>query len=110
MEVEILVAEVGTDASHDRLFHILYDGTVMDEDNFTVLGGQAEAVDAVLAERYEPGMVFDAAIRLGADVLSGPDESALPVEQLEIAFLDRQASRRTFRRITGDERVGILAG
>jgi len=109
-EVEILVAQVGALPADDELFHILYDGTVMDEDNFTVLGGQAEAVDAVLAERYEPGMVFDAAIRLGADVLSGPDESALPVEQLEIAFLDRQASRRTFRRITGDERVGILAG
>src|SRR6187455_1053331 len=26
MEVEILVSEVGADASHDRLFHILYDG------------------------------------------------------------------------------------
>src|SRR5680860_1014598 len=77
-EVEILVAQVGALPADDELFHILYDGTMMDEDNFTVLGGQAEAVDAVLAERYEPGMVFDAAIRLGADVLSGPDESALP--------------------------------
>ena len=31
MEVEILVAEVGPDPAQDQLFHILYDGTVMDE-------------------------------------------------------------------------------
>ena len=31
MEVEILVAEVGDEPSDDRLFHILYDGTVVDE-------------------------------------------------------------------------------
>src|SRR5439155_12700613 len=37
LEVEILVAEVGTTAAADRLYHILYDGTVMDERNFSVL-------------------------------------------------------------------------
>ena len=31
MEVEILVAEVGADAGRDQMFHILYDGTVVDE-------------------------------------------------------------------------------
>src|SRR3954466_5912800 len=41
LEVEILVAEVGDDvtgADADQLFHILYDGTVMDETKFSVLG------------------------------------------------------------------------
>ena len=37
MEVEILVAEVNDDGP-DQLFHILYDGTVVDEDRYTVLG------------------------------------------------------------------------
>ena len=32
MEVEILVAEVGVDRAGDQLFHIPYDGTVVDED------------------------------------------------------------------------------
>jgi len=109
-EVEILVAQVGEDPASDELFHILYDGTVMDEEGFTVLGGQAEAVDTVVTDRYEQGMAFDAAIRLGADVLSGPDAPPLPAEQLEIAFLDRRAARRAFRRITGDERTQVLAG
>src|SRR3954449_12448152 len=31
MEVEILVAEVGAAADDDQLFHILYDGSVVDE-------------------------------------------------------------------------------
>src|SRR5215475_9401877 len=44
MEVEILVVEVGADADHDQLFHILYDGTVVDEHGFAVLGGDAETV------------------------------------------------------------------
>src|SRR6266542_1523834 len=39
MEVEILVAEVGHTPDDDQLYHILYDGTVMDEERFSVLGG-----------------------------------------------------------------------
>ena len=44
MEVEILVAEVSGVPSDDRLFHILYDGTLIDQSGFTVLGGDADAV------------------------------------------------------------------
>ena len=42
MEVEILVAEVGNEPPRDQMFHILYDGTVMDQRNTAVLGGDAE--------------------------------------------------------------------
>src|SRR5262245_40687453 len=52
MEVEILVAEVGTERDHDQLFHILYDGTVFDETRFSVLGGDAEAVTGRLNESW----------------------------------------------------------
>ena len=38
LEVEILVAEIGADREHDQLFHILYDGTVLDERGACVLG------------------------------------------------------------------------
>ena len=51
-EVEILVASVGaTDDEPDQLFHILYDGTVMDEQRFTVLGGEAERIAEALGSR-----------------------------------------------------------
>ena len=46
------VAEVGRRAGGDQLFHILYDGTVVDEDRFSVLGGEAEAIAARMEEAF----------------------------------------------------------
>jgi proteasome alpha subunit len=108
-EVEILLAEVGATPDDDKLYHITYDGTVMDEQGCTVLGGRAESIGEALQERYEAGMDAPSAIRLGASVLSGPD-AALTAEQLEVAVLDRARARRAFRRIPGEELAGILAG
>ena len=72
-EVEILVAQVGASPAEDELFHILYDGTVMDEEGATVLGGQADTVAEALASQYRPDLGRDDAIRLGASVLAGAD-------------------------------------
>src|SRR6478735_2788029 len=43
-EVELLVAQVGGDPDHDAMYHILYDGVVMDEQDHAVLGGNAESI------------------------------------------------------------------
>src|SRR5213080_5405101 len=59
MEVEILVAEMGYEGHPDQLFHILYDGTVVDEEGHTVLGGQADAIAQTLDTRYQPGVSVD---------------------------------------------------
>jgi proteasome alpha subunit len=72
-EVEILVAQVGESVEDDELYHILYDGTVMDEEGSTVLGGQAEEIAQALESRFNAEMDAGAAIRLGASVLAGPD-------------------------------------
>src|SRR5262245_26121595 len=88
-EVEILVAQVGDDPEGDELFHILYDGTVMDEVGFTVLGGQAETIEERLGREYEAGLDSDAAIRLGARALAPEDAPALTAAKLEVALLDR---------------------
>jgi proteasome alpha subunit len=109
-EVEILVAQVSTDPEEpNELFRILYDGTVIDEHSFTVLGGQAETITEVLKQAYEPGMELGAAIRLGARVLGENQQSAPPADQLEVALLDRNRVGRTFRRIKGDELESLLA-
>jgi proteasome alpha subunit len=108
-EVEILLAQVGASTDDDELYHILYDGTVMDEEGCAVLGGQAEQIAQALESRYEPGIDSAAAIRLGASVLAGPD-TVLAADQLEVALLDRSKTRRAFRRIQGDELAAILAG
>jgi proteasome alpha subunit len=108
-EVEILLAQVGDDQADDELYHILYDGTVMDERGCTVLGGQAEQVAEALEERYNAELDSGAAIRLGAAVLAGPD-TVLDAESLEVAILERARPRRKFRRIRGEALAAILAG
>jgi proteasome alpha subunit len=106
-EVEILVAQVGETADGDELYHILYDGTVMDEEGSAVLGGQAEQIADALESRYNTELDSGAAIRLGAAVLAGPD-TLLTADQLEVAILDRSKPRRAFRRIKGGELIEIL--
>ena len=64
MEVEILVAEVGADADDDQLFHILYDGTLIDEIGWCVLGGEAEAIGERMGSSWTEG--GDLAAALGA--------------------------------------------
>ncbi len=107
-EVEILVAQVGTGDQPNELFHILYDGTVMDEQGYTVLGGQAETIAEALHTQYQPGLALGAAVRLGAKVLGGRDQEPPPADQLEVALLERARPQRAFRRIKGDELDGLL--
>ena len=61
LEVEILVAEVGGDPAGDQMFHILYDGTVMDERQYSVLGGDAEVILDVIPLEQEDGGHLSAA-------------------------------------------------
>jgi len=98
MEVEILVAEVGARAGDDQLFHILYDGTVMDEGRFTVLGGEAEAIVARMDDTWSEGLDLEAVLNVAVRALAGPDRT-LVADDLEVAVLERTAERRAFRRI-----------
>jgi proteasome alpha subunit len=109
MEVEILVAEVGANGADDQLFHILYDGTVMDERQFSVLGGDAESITGRLRELDHEGLSLGAAIIAATSALSGPDRT-LKAEDLEVAVLARSNGRRCFRRLADDEVAALLAG
>jgi proteasome alpha subunit len=108
MEVDILVAEVGREAADDQLFHIQYDGLVIDEADFTVLGGDAESIRERMAEAYATGATLDVTLQAAVAALAGP-ERTLGAGELEVAVLDRTAPRRAFRRITGDDLTGHLA-
>ncbi|MGZ4678273.1 MAG: proteasome subunit alpha [Acidimicrobiia bacterium] len=108
-EVEILVASVGaTPEEPNQLFHILYDGTVMDEQGATVLGGEADRIAESLAAEYVEGCSLATAVTLGAKVLAAEGET-LPANQLEVALLDRAHPERAFRRIKGEELEALLA-
>jgi len=106
-EVEILVAQVADDQDRDELFHILYDGTVMDEQGFTVLGGQAESINDSTREQYRDDLDRAGAVKLGAKVLAA-DGEPLGAAQLEVAMLVRARVRRAFQRIRGDELTALL--
>ncbi|MBA2437589.1 MAG: proteasome subunit alpha [Acidimicrobiia bacterium] len=107
MEVEILVAEVGDAPSEDRLFHLLYDGTVIDESRFTVLGGEAEAIAERLQSSYGDGLDQHDALRVCIQALAGPQRT-LSAGEVEVAVLVRGNGRRAFRRLSGDALTGLL--
>jgi proteasome alpha subunit len=104
LEVEILVAEVGTSPDGDQLFHILYDGSVVDEDRYTVLGGEAEVIAGRLNAGFQGDWDLSQALRTAATALSGPDRAPVAAD-LEVAVLVRANSRRAFLRLD-DAEVG----
>ena len=109
-EVELLVAEVGREPEGElALYHILYDGTVMDEERYSVLGGEAERIGDALESEYSGDLDVGAALRLGAKVLGG-ENGPLAAEALEVAILDSGRDQRVFRRIKNAELEGLLAG
>jgi proteasome alpha subunit len=107
LEVEILVAEVGVESGGDQIFHILYDGSVVDEDRFSVLGGEAEAITGRMALAYTAGWSLTEALKAATAALGGPDQ-VLAVPDLEVALLIRTESRRAFRRIEDAETAELL--
>jgi proteasome alpha subunit len=107
MEVEILVAEVGEQPGNDQLYHILYDGTVMDEDRFSVLGGEAEAIAERMEAAWKPGLSLGEALAIAVPALAG-EERTLSADDLEVAVLSRGNGRRAFRRIEGDELTALV--
>ena len=110
-EVELLVAQLGSEQATDELYHVLYDGSVTDEQGFVAMGGQADALTAGLNESYQEGLSFDDALRLGANALAAGDTSrTLEAQNLEVAVLDRARPRRAFRRLPDPDVERILSG
>ena len=109
MEVEILVAEVGLAPEGDQLFHILYDGTVVDERHYTVLGGDADTLGGYMKQHYVDGQTLEAAVRMATTALAG-SERTLSANDLEVALLCRNGGRRCFRRLSDDAVAIALVG
>jgi proteasome alpha subunit len=107
-EVEILVAQVGEGPEHNELFHILYDGSVTDEDGYVAMGGESETVAGRLKDGYRPELSLAEALRLGTDSITVQNGEQVESSRLEVAFLDRTRPRRKFRRLPDDEVGRIL--
>jgi proteasome alpha subunit len=110
-EVELLVAQLGTEQATDELYHVLYDGSVTDEQGFVAMGGQADALNSGIGEGYQEGLDFENALKLGAQALRATDPTrTLEATNLEVAVLDRSRPRRTFRRLHDQDVERVLSG
>ena len=107
LEVEILVAELGTAGHPNQLYHIAYEGTITDEDRYAVLGGETEAIAGRLEEAWTEGWGLSDALRAAVGALGGPDH-ALSGADLEVAVLAQANGRRAFRRLMDAELETLL--
>lgn len=113
-EVEIVVAEVGRRCEEDQIYRLTYDGSVADERGFVAMGGAAEVIEEGLQSAWCTDLSLAAALQLAVGLLGkdpgGGADRDLGADQLEVAVLDRDRPRRTFRRIEGDHLTALLAG
>ncbi|HYJ60976.1 MAG TPA: proteasome subunit alpha [Actinomycetota bacterium] len=111
-EIELLVGEVDGEVDGSSIYHILFDGSVTDEQGCVAMGGHAEELTDALRERFAEGADLAAAIRGAVGALATvPEPREVPADQVEAGVLDRTgADRRKFRRVTAEEIAAALAG
>ena len=109
-EVEVVVAEVGRGDAGDQLYRISYDGSIADARSHVAIGGDAEAINEVLDERWSPALTMPAALALAAGALAAAGERSDPLDadDLEAALLERAREGRCFRRLRTDQVRDLL--
>ena len=109
-EIEIVVGEVGDVAERNAIYHILFDGSVNDQDHFVAMGGKAEELTDALKSAFREGWDLGTAVRSSVKALSGVESREIEAAQIEAGVLDRtRKGRRKFRRLPADEVVSILS-
>src|SRR6266496_4023126 len=96
-EVELLVGQVGDTPGENEVFHILFDGSVTDEQGFVAMGGRSDDLAAKIKDAYQEGSSLRDAVRMSCDALAAVEEKPVEVANLEAAVLDRNRGRRKFR-------------
>jgi proteasome alpha subunit len=123
-EVELCVGEVGATPADDQLYRLTYEGSIFDEPQYLVMGGQTEPISTALKNDYREGMPLADALQLAVQVLSvGPANAAnanananagngeagqLVGGRLEAAVLERTRPARAFRRLEGVVLTALL--
>ncbi|MEU6580426.1 proteasome subunit alpha [Nocardia sp. NPDC046763] len=118
-EVEICVAEVGypEQSSNSVLYRINFDGSIVDEREFVVMGGNTDPITTALKASYQPGMDLHSAISTAVAALQKavPEgdkdkQRTLGSASLEVATLEQSRPRRAFRRIQGAALQELVTG
>ena len=106
LEVEIMVAQLGNKFRPTKLYRIAYEGTISDEADFAVLGGDAETIKGRFADLEVGHLSLSQTLQNAVAALAGPDRQ-LPVGDLEVGVLEDRGDRRTFARLD-DEQIARL--
>lgn len=110
LEVELLVVQVAAHEQTSEIYRILFDGSIIDEKSFAVIGGRAEAVQQYLKEHAttQPATLKDSLKRCLA-ALEQVAGQKIPTENLEVAVLDRTRVGRKFKRLSSMDISQLLA-
>jgi len=109
-EVELLLAQVGETPEGNELYRITFDGSIIDERNFTAIGGRSEAILTFLRkETSETSPSLSTALQLCQQAFEKGADPKTNLEGLEVALLDRTRSGRKFRRVETSEASTLLS-
>src|SRR2546430_10460947 len=75
-EVEICVGEVGASPELDQLYRIAYDGSIVDEPQYLVMGGQTDPIATILKNDYREELALADAVQLAVRALSASASNA----------------------------------
>ena len=107
LEVEILVAQLGSKIRPTKLYRVGYEGTITDEPKFAVLGGDAETIKERFAASDAEIKPLAQTLKECVAAISGPERS-IPVSDLEVGILEDRGTRRTFTRLNDTQVSGLL--
>lgn len=110
-EVELCVAEVGRYQAPARtqLYRVTYDGSIVDEPDFVVMGGATEPIVKAMQEHFTAGQSLADALQTTVRALATTDNGAVrELSELEVAVLDQTRPRRAFRRVGKDALAQLL--
>ena len=103
LEVEILVVGIGVGTEPNEIYRISFDGSIIDERAYAVIGGRADVLQAYLRDRVPASLApLQKALALSyAALLEGGNSQKIAPEGLEVAVLDRNSKAgRKFRRLS----------
>jgi proteasome alpha subunit len=119
-EVELAVAQVGDTPADDELYRLTYDGSIVDEPEFLVMGGQADVITTKVKAGFAAELELAPALDIAVRALSAHPANSTPAkdkntpvtlltsDKLEVAILDRTRPRRTFKRLENSALEALL--
>jgi proteasome alpha subunit len=117
LEIEMLLCEIREDSSSsNRIYHLSFDGTFWEDDEYAVIGGRSDEIVGILDDKYTNNLDLNGAVGLAVKTFEAieaevdeEDRYEITPDTIEAAVLDETRNRRKFRRLLSDELNEILS-